>query len=377
MGEARMAGPGPDFLTRRGHDDIHPMVRHPNIRRRPGTDRADLVFAAAYLEHDHILGMCSGLAAAGAALKWLFDPDPRKVQTLRTLYPRAKVARSFKEILDDPAVRLVASAGIPCERGPTGCRVMAAGKDYFCDKAPFTTQSQLKSARAVSCRTGRKFAVYFNERIHVECAVRAGDLIAAGAIGRVVQVLGLGPHRLRKASRPAWFFRRRQYGGILCDIGIHQVEQFLHFSGSTDARVTHAAVGNFANRDKPELEDYGEASLIGNNGASCFLRVDWLTPDGLSTWGDGRTMILGTEGYIELRKYVDVGRARGGDNLILVDKRGERRQKLSGKVGFPYFGLLIDDVLQRTETAMTQEHVFKCAKLSLGAQAAATHITQP
>lgn len=352
------------------------MVRNPKTRRSGDAERAELVFAAAFLEHDHILGMCSGLAEAGATLKWLFDPEPRKADKLRSLYPHAKVARSFKEILDDPAVRLVASAGIPCDRGPTGCRVMAAGKDYFCDKAPFTTLAQLKSARTESGRTGKKFAVYFNERIHVECAVRAGELIAAGAVGRVVQVLGLGPHRLRKASRPDWFFRRRQYGGILCDIGIHQVEQFLHFSGATDAKVTHAAVGNFSNRDKPELEDYGEASLVGNNGASCFLRVDWLTPDGLSTWGDGRTVILGTDGYIELRKYVDVGRAKAGDNLILVDKRGERRQSLKGKVGFPYFGLLIDDVLQRTESAMPQEHVFKCAELSLAAQAAATRLNK-
>jgi predicted dehydrogenase len=350
------------------------MARDPKTRRGAGAKHGELIFAAAFLEHDHILGMCAGLTGAGASLKWIYDPDPRKMRSLKTLYPRAKVARSFGEILDDPAVGLVASAGIPCDRGPTGCRVMAAGKDYFCDKAPFTAQTQLLSARKVSRRTGRKFAVYFNERIHVECAVRAGELIASGAIGRVVQVLGLGPHRLRKASRPDWFFRRRQYGGVLCDIGIHQVEQFLYFSGATNAEVTHAAVGNFSNRDKPELEDYGEASLTGNNGASCFLRVDWLTPDGLSTWGDGRTVILGTDGYIELRKYVDVGRSRRGDNLIWVDKRGERRQSLKGKVGFPFFGLLIEDVLHRTESAMSQEHVFTCAELALRAQAQATRI---
>ncbi len=258
-------------------------------------------FAAAFFEHYHIIGMCEGLRDAGASLKWAYDPDRRKLREFLRKFPGARAARSLDEILDDPSVGLVAAAGVPCDRGPTGCRVMAAGKDYFCDKTPFTSMAALREARAATRRTGRKFAVYYSERLHVECAVRAGELVRAGAVGRVVQVLGLGPHRLRKATRPAWFFRRRQYGGILCDIGSHQFEQFLFYSGAADARVAHAAVGNFANPDKPEFEDFGEASLLGDNGASNYVRVDWMTPDGLSTWGDGRTVILGTDGYIPLR----------------------------------------------------------------------------
>ena len=198
--------------------------------------------------------------------------------------------------------------------------------------------------------------------------LRAADLVHAGAIGRVIQVLGLGPHLLRKAIRPAWFFERAKYGGILCDIGSHQFEQFLFYSGATDATVTNAAVGNFANPDKPEFEDFGEASLLGDNGTSNYIRVDWFTPAGLSTWGDGRTVILGTKGYIELRKYVDVGRDKAGDNLILVDDQGEKFMNVAGKVGFRFFGELILDCLNRTENAMTQEHAFKAAELCIKAQ---------
>lgn len=346
--------------------------------RRPGkATPEEFVFAAAHLEHDHILGMCEGLCGAGARLKWVYDRDRSKVRAFRARFPQARVARTFDEILGDPMVRLVAAAGVPCDRGPTGCGVMAAGKDYFCDKSPFTAMAQLRAARAAAARTGRKFFVYYSERVHVECAVRAGDLVRAGAVGRVVQVLGLGPHRLRKASRPDWFFRRSKYGGILCDIGSHQFEQFLFYSGSSDATVARAAVGNFANPDKPELEDFGEASLVGDSGASCYVRVDWLTPDGLCTWGDGRTLILGTDGYIELRKYVDVARRGRGDHLILVDRKGERRFDLAGKVGFPFFGQLIDDCLHRTERAMTQAHTFKAAELCLKAQAAAERLSPP
>src|SRR5690606_34373106 len=140
---------------------------------------------------------------------------------------------------------------------------------------------------------GRKYMVYYSERLHVESAMHATDLVNAGAVGRVVQVVGLGPHRLNKGIRPAWFFEREKFGGILCDIGSHQVEQYLAYAGTAEARVVHSAVGNFANQDTPEFEDFGEATLVATNGATNQLRVDWFTPDGLSTWGDGRTFILG------------------------------------------------------------------------------------
>jgi len=336
----------------------------------------EFVFAAAHLDHGHIFGQCNGLSEAGGILKWVYDPDPEKVQTFLRANPHAKVARSLDEILDDPEVHLVAAAAIPNRRGPLGGRVMRAGKDYFTDKTPFTTFAQLEEARATVRETGRKYMVYFSERLHVESAMYAGDLVHGGAIGRVIQVMGLGPHRLSKASRPAWFFNREEYGGILCDIGSHQFEQYLYYSGAKDATVASAAVGNFANPDTPELEDFGEASLVGDNGTSNYIRVDWFTPDGLSTWGDGRTIILGTKGYIELRKYVDVASdSPGKDHVILVDDKGEQKLNVEGKVGFRFFGELILDCLNRTEKAMTQAHAFKAAELCLKAQATARVLT--
>ena len=341
---------------------------------RPVVQPGDFVFAAAHLDHGHIYGQCNGLIEAGATLKWVYDPDVEKVRAFRAKFPQAAAARALDEILDDAQVRLVAAAAVPCDHGPLGCRVMEAGKDYFTDKPPFTTLDQLAAARMAAARTGRKYMVYYSERIHVESAMYAGDLVKAGAIGRVIQVIGLGPHRLGKAARPAWFFERAKYGGILCDIGSHQFEQYLHFSGATDATVSHAAVGNFANPDNPELEDFGEAVLLGNNGTTNYVRVDWFTPDGLGAWGDGRTFILGTEGYVELRKYLNVGVDRRGDNVILVDAMGEHFINVSGKVGFRFFGELILDCLYRTEKAMTQAHAFKAAELCLLAQQSAKRI---
>src|SRR3954464_3097690 len=295
----------------------------PQGKPSPVVKAGEFTFAAAYLEHGHIYGQCNGLLEAGAELKWVYDPDEKKVAAFLAKYPQARAARSFEEILTDRSVKLVPAAAVPCDRGPIGIRVMDAGQDYFTDKTPFTSLNQLDAAKATVARTGRKYMVYFSERLHVESAMYATDLVAGGAIGKVVQVIGVGPHRLGKAGRPAWFFEKAKFGGILCDIGSHQFEQFLTYTGATDATVTQAAVANYANPDKPEFEDFGEASLIGNNGSSNYIRVDWFTPDGLSTWGDGRTIILGTKGTIELRKYVDLAREQSGDHVYLVDDKGE------------------------------------------------------
>jgi len=343
----------------------------PNPVVKPGV----FIFAAAHLDHGHIYGMCNGLTEAGATLKWVFEPDEQKTKAFREKYPQVKVARSLDEILSDPEVRLVAAAAVTSERGPLGCHIMEAGKDYFSDKAPFTTLDQLEQAKSVVTRTGRKYMVYYGERLHNESAMYATDLVARGMIGRVVQVTSLAPHRLSAATRPAWFFQREKFGGILCDIGSHQFEQFLTYTGATDATVTQALIGNFANRNHPEFEDYGEASLIGDTGASNYVRVDWYTPDTLPTWGDGRTFILGTKGFIELRKYIDLARDNTANHVYIADESGVRHIPVNGKVGYRFFGEFILDCLHRTEKAMTQAHAFKSAELALRAQIAARRLT--
>jgi predicted dehydrogenase len=251
---------------------------------------------------------------------------------------------------------------------------MHAGKDYFTDKSPFTSLAQLQEARQVAASTGCKYAVYYAERLHNDAAWRAGELINQGAIGRVLQVLNLAPHRLAKATRPDWFFDKTQYGGILTDIGSHQVEQFLTYAGCTDAQLNFARVENFSHPDKPGLEDFGEMSLIGDNGASFYTRVDWYTPEGQCSWGDGRSFIVGTEGSLELRKYLDVAAQAPSSKLFLVDGNGERFEECLDQTGFPFFGQLILDCLNRTENAMTQTHCFKAAQLSMQAQEAADRL---
>jgi len=350
----------------------------PKGKPNPVVKKGDFSFAAIALDHGHINAMSNGLIEAGAELKWVYDPDPKKVKAFTELFPQVKKARSEDEIYSDREVKLVAGAAVPSKRCALGLRAMAAGKDYFTDKCPLTDLEQLKSARQMAKKTGRKYMCYYSERLHVESAVFAGDLIAGGAIGKVIQVLGMGPHRIGDPkTRPGWFFEKEKYGGILCDIGSHQIEQFLFYAGCKDATVVRSQVANYNHPKFPELEDFGDASLVGDNGAVNYFRVDWFTPDGLQTWGDGRTFILGTEGYIEQRKYVNVGvKGSGTDHLFLVNKKGETYYQLTGKTGFPFFGRFILDCINRTENAMTQEHCFKAAELSVRAEMKAVRIKQ-
>ena len=342
----------------------------PKGKPMPVVEKGSFCIAAIALDHGHIYGMCNGLIEAGATLKWVYDSNPARMEQFIKTYPGVKAASSEEEILNDPEVQLVCGAAVTSLRCELGLRVMAAGKDYFTDKAPLMTLEQLAAAKEMVAKTGRKYMVYYSERIHVEAAVFAGQLIEEGAIGTPIHIDGMGPHRLgNPKSRPDWFYEREKYGGILCDIGSHQIEQFLFYCGVKDAEVTYSEVGNYNHPDYPELEDFGDAVLVGDNGATQHFRVDWFTPDGLSTWGDGRTFILGTKGYIELRKYVNIGSGDGeGDHVFLVNDEGEQHFKVSGKVGFPFFGQFILDCINRTENAMTQEHAFKAAELCVKAQ---------
>ena len=326
-------------------------------------------FGVIGLNHNHIYGMTDLLLDAGGELAAFFAPEPELVAEFARRYPQAPRARSAEEILESSSIDLVASASISDERAGLGVSAMRHGKDYLADKPGFTTLDQLAQARAVQRETGRIYSVCYSERFQNRATVRAGELVQSGAIGRPIQTVGLGPHRLNAASRPAWFFERSRYGGILTDIGSHQADQFLFFTGSTSAEVVASQVANFAHPEYPELDDFGDMLLRGDGGRG-YIRVDWFTPDGLGTWGDGRLTILGTDGYIELRKYIDLAGRPGGDHLFLVDKQETRYIDCRGQ-DLPFGRQLLNDVRNRTETAMPQAHAFLASELALRAQAMA------
>ena len=325
------------------------------------------------IDHRHSFGMLEGMIDAGCKAKSWWTARPAKtLDGFVKRFPDLQRLDDYNDILNDPEIDMVLIADIPIERAELAIKAMEAGKDIMVDKPGCTTLEQLAQIQDAVARTGRIWSIDFSERFEVPAVTKAAELIAEGAIGKVVQTIGMGPHRINKHLRDDWFFDPEQYGGILADIGSHQIDQFLFFTGSTTADIVTSTVGNYANPDHPKLEDFGEILLRNENGHA-YIRLDWYTPDALPNWGDGRLTILGTEGYIELRKYVDVAGREGTDHLYLVN--GTRYEHIDcSDIPLTYFKNLASDVKTRTETAMVQSHAFEVTRLAIEAQILATRV---
>ena len=336
---------------------------------------ARIRFAAIGLNHDHINSQVETVKQGGGEFVAFFAKEADLAADFVKRFPEAKQASSEKQILEDSSIQLVVSAAIPDERAPLGIEVMRHGKDFMSDKPGMTSLDQLAQVRRVQAETKRIYSIFYGERHENRATIKAGELVKAGAIGTVIQTIGLGPHRMHPKTRPAWFFDKARYGGIICDIASHQFDQFLFFTGSTRAEIVASQVGNVHHPEYPGLEDFGDVMLRGNGGTG-YIRVDWFTPDGLNTWGDGRLTILGTDGFIEIRKNVDIAGRDGASHLFLVDQK-ETRYIDSKDVALPYGERLVDDVLNRTETSMPQAHVFLAMELALKAEQQAQRVDPP
>ena len=303
-------------------------------------------FSAIGLNHGHIYGQVNLLLRAGAELVSFYASEPELAAPLpgatRRRTRRGARRRSWRMRASNWWSRRRSRTSA----GRWGWTVMRHGKDYMSDKPAFTALDQLAEARRVQAATGRIYSVCYSERFENPASVRAGELVQAGAIGQVVQTIGMGPHRTSLPTRPEWFFQRERYGGILADIASHQMDQFLFYTGSTSAEVVASQVANYKHPQYPGLEDFGEAMLRSDH-ATGYVRVDWYTPDGLETWGDGRLFILGTEGYIEARKYTDVAGKPGGNHLFWVDHQGTHYEDCTGG-DLPYGRQLLFDIANRT-----------------------------
>jgi len=329
-------------------------------------------FSVIGINHDHINSQVDAVIRGGGQLISLYAKEPDLIAKFMAKYPEVKLAATEKEILEDKSIQLILSAAIPVERAGIGLRVMQHGKDYMVDKPGITSLEQLAEVRRVHKQTKRIYSIMYSERLENKATVKAGDLVKEGAIGKVIQTIGLGPHRMSLSTRPQWFFDRKYFGGIITDIGSHQFDQFLFFTNSDQANVISSQVGNAAHPQYPNFEDFGDVMIRGNGGTG-YMRVDWFTPDGLKTWGDGRLTILGTDGYIEIRKNIDIAGREGGSHLFLVNNKDTQYIDCS-TVELPYGRQLVDDIINRTETAMTQHHCFLATELALKAQKAAQRI---
>lgn len=354
------------------HETTRPeeIILKPAKRSKP---KESIKFGVIGINHGHIYGMVNALIQGGGEMVAVFAKEKDLLATFLKSHPNIKVAKSEMEIIENPAIQMIASAAIPIERAPLGIRAMKAGKDFMTDKPGILNFDQFAEVKKVQQETNRIYSIMYSERLGNPASVQAGELVESGAIGKVVQTIGLGPHRMRPDTRPDWFFDPEKAGGILCDIGSHQCDQFLYYTNSKQAEVSLSQLGNFRTTNYPSYRDFGDMNVRSSH-ATGYIRIDWFTPEGLDTWGDGRTFILGTEGYIEMRKYIDIAGREGGNHLFLVNQKETKYYDCS-KTYMPYGEQLVNDVVRRTETAMSQAHCFLATELALTGQKNAFQLT--
>jgi predicted dehydrogenase len=332
-------------------------------------------FSVCGMSHDHIYGMVGAMQRGGGVLVSAYGTEPEKVAAFTKKFPEVKMVQSEEEILSDPSIQLVLTSARNVDRAPLGVRVMKRGKDFLTDKPGITTLEQLAEVRKTVAETSRIYGILYSELLEVKAAVKAGELVQSGAIGRVIQTVNIAPHQISQArgtgggagTRPDWFWDPALYGGILCDIGSHQANQFLYYTGSKEAEVVASQVSNVNHPEHPKFQDFGDMMLRGDGGFG-YVRVDWFTPNGLGTWGDGRLFILGTGGYIELRKYADIAGRRGGDHLFIVDQKAAARYIDCSNVTLPFGPQFVSDIVNRTHTAQDQAQALLTAEIVIKAQ---------
>ncbi len=374
-GAAGMLGAMPELMMAdpTGQSNLTHEVAQPTAEAlAPPTETIN--FAVCGMSHDHIYGMTDAIIRGGGKLVAWYGAEPIKIARFKKTYPNAKQVSSEAEILNDKSIQLVLSSTIANERAPLGVRVMKAGKDFLSDKPGITTLDQLEAVRKTIAETNKIYGIMYSELLEVKAAVYAGELVRQGAIGRVIQTINIAPHQIVQGGgngggadpRPDWFWVPEQYGGILCDIGSHQVNQFLFYTGSTSAEVVESQISNVAHPEHPKFQDFGDMVLHGNRGFG-YVRLDWFTPDGLGTWGDGRLFILGTKGYIEIRKYVNVAVGKAGNNLFIVDAQKQRFIDCNN-LTLPFGKQFVSDIVHRTHTAQDQAQALLTAELVIKAQ---------
>jgi predicted dehydrogenase len=338
-------------------------------------------FAVCGMSHDHIYGMIGAVQRGGGEMVAAWGSEEDKRAAFKKRFPNVKIVATQDEILSDPSIQLVMSSQVPNERADLAVRAMRHGKDFLSDKPGMTTLEQLAEVKRTIAETKRVYAILYSELLEVKAAVYAGVLVQQGAIGKVIQTINIAPHQIvQKAGdaggampRPDWFWDPDKYGGILCDIGSHQVDQFVYFTGSKQAEVVESQVANVRHPEHPRFQDFGDMVLRGDRGFG-YVRLDWFTPDGLGTWGDGRLFILGTNGYIEVRKYANVAVSAQGNNLFIVDKDRARYIDCNN-MPLPFGPQFVADIVNRTHIAQSLDEALLAAELVIKAQRNAKMVT--
>lgn len=335
------------------------------------SSQSSLSIAAIGMAHEHIYGQVRMLVAQGARLVGCYDADPEPCRKLLAEYPQAKIAQTEEELLNDPAVEVIVTAAVPSERANIGLRALAQGKHVFTDKPGIINQAQLSALKEATRNSGKKYLIYYQMR-RAPLVWEMVRRIRSGDIGKVVQVMSVCPHRCGADARPDWFFDLARSGSILMDIGVHHLDLHLLFTGQARGNLRYARMDCVRFTEYEGFYDYGEALFEYAGGSiTGSFRLDWLSPDGLNAHGDGRFLVLGSEGYLDYRPSVELAGRVGKGHLFVVNQRESLALSPADVAPTTFSADLYQDFVDGGEKSMIQESIFNTAEMLLEAESEA------
>jgi predicted dehydrogenase len=261
----------------------------------------------------------------------------------------APVFAQVNEILAErPDVAVI--AGRYAERGTEAAAALRAGAHIIADKPLCTSLEQLNEVEQAVRVSGRSVTLLLEKRGYPE-TLAAHEFIQTGGLGEIVGITSVGPHKLNPNTRPEWFFRRDEYGGIIGDLAVHDLDTALLFAPAQSAQVRGwvraVAPNGFAH--------YGVASVITPT-TVISAEVSWLTPQASDVHGDYRMRVVGTRGTLEIfwaRGRVEVVTDdRVAHDLTLPPRRRPAQDALDTIAGGAPDPKSTDDALAVTRLAL-------------------------
>ncbi|MGQ9632259.1 MAG: Gfo/Idh/MocA family protein [bacterium] len=312
-------------------------------------------------QHGHIAQFIDEmLAIPGTEFLGIVEDDPWLAESLSRRYDVPLLER--REDLLNLGVELVGSSARNDLKADLICYCLGRGLHVMVDKPLVITLGDLGRVMSAVEGSRAQLGLMLTERFNPPIA-HLKNLIDRGELGRIVHFTILKPHKIVASTRPPWHFVKSQNGGIIADLAIHDVDLLRWYLGC-EVKSFHAYESQYTLLDKPAFSDNAEIFLIMENGATAFLRPDWLMPDAYPTWGDGRIFCVGTEGCAEIRTTGDPFAGTPGE-LIVTTNKSAPRKITPDPVGRNLAQDFIDRIEGRGICLLTHSEIFKSTETTL------------
>ena len=213
----------------------------------------------------------------------------------------------YMALLDAVQPEAVSICTPPNEHLPIAQEAARRGIAVLCEKPPARTLAETEAIVAAFAQSGALLQFAFCHRFH-EPVRQAQALIAAGTLGKVVQIYNRFGFRFTRAGS-SWFTDAEVAGGgILIDTLVHSIDIFRALAGEV-ARVD-GAVSTFL---PIQVEDSASIQVTSVSGVIGSLNCSWVTPV-----SEAEVRIWGTEG----EAVIDYHQESGIRYRLADDERG-------------------------------------------------------